>query len=91
MCRNPLQRAKLCNKIKQKVELINPDMNPFIFNNRNEFSRRYTVTIGRNGNIITKPYLQVTLPGSKRFSENGGAPRLNFNHPVTKLIWDINN
>ncbi len=91
MCRNPLQRAKLCNQIKQKVELINPDINPFNFNNSNEFSRRYTVTIGRNGDLITRPYLQVTLPGSERFSENEGAPRLNFNHPFRELIWNINN
>jgi len=91
MCRKPLQRAKICNQIKQKVKLINPDINPFIFNNSNEFSRRYTVTIGRNGDIINRVYAQVTLPGSERFSENGGASRLNFNHPVTELIWDINN
>ena len=90
MCRNPLQRAKLCNQIKQKVELINPDINPFNFNISNESIRRYT-TIGRNGDIINRVYAQVTLPGLERFSENGGAPRLNFNHPVTELIWDINN
>ena len=90
MCRNPLQRAKLCNQIKQKVELINPDAIPPIFNISNEYSRRYT-TIGRNGDIINRVYAQVTLPGLERFSENGGAPRLNFNHPFRELIWNINN
>ena len=62
MCRNPLQRAKLCNQIKQKVELINPDAIPPIFNNINEFSERYTVTIGRNGDLITRPRLNFNHP-----------------------------
>jgi hypothetical protein len=87
MCRNPLQRAKLCNQIKQKVELINPDTNPPIFNISNESIRRYT-TIGRNGDIINRVYAQVILPELERFSENGGAPRLNFNHPIRELIWE---
>ena len=91
MCRNPLQRAKLCNQIKQKVKLINTNTNSFIFNNSNESSERYTVTIGRNGDLQTRVYLQVTLPNMERFSENEGAPRLNFNHPFRELIWNINN
>ena len=62
MCRKPLQRAKICNQIKQKVKLINPDINPFIFNNSNEFSRRYTVTIGRNGDLITRSRLNFNHP-----------------------------
>lgn len=62
MCRNPLQRAEICIQIKVKVKLINPESNPIIFNNSEDFDRRATTTISRNGDLITRMYLSVTLP-----------------------------
>ena len=63
MCRNPLQRAKICIQIKEKkVRLIEPDINPFIFNNTQDFERRVTSTISRNGDLTNRMYLSVTLP-----------------------------
>lgn len=70
MCRNPLQRAKICIQIKQQVKLIDPNINPLIFNNSEDFDRRVTTTINRNGDLITRTYLSVTFPEiSERFSQ----------------------
>ena len=117
MCRNPLQRNKLCIEIKQKVKLINSDTNSFIFN------RRVTATISRNGDLITRTYFDRVTPtptngtiegisvynfalnpdeyqpsGTSSFSrierdrpQPYTSQRLNFNHPLTELVWDINN
>lgn len=62
MCRNPLQRAKICIEIKVKVKLIYPESNSLIFNNSEDFGRRVTTTINRNGDLISRTYLSVTLP-----------------------------
>lgn len=61
MCRNPLQRTKICNEIKYNIRLIEPDINPIIFNNNEEFSRRVRPT-SRNGDLTSRMYLSVTLP-----------------------------
>ena len=64
ICRNPLQRAKICIQIKQQVTLINPDINPLIFNNSEDFNRIITrmLAINRNGDLTTRMHLSVTLP-----------------------------
>lgn len=62
MCRNQLQRAEICIQIKVKVKLINPEINPIIFNNSEDFDRRSATTISRNGDLTTRMYLSVTLP-----------------------------
>jgi hypothetical protein len=84
MCRNPLQKAKLCIQIKIKVKLINkPYINSLIYNNNEDFSRRVAAgpTISRNGDLTMGMYLQVTLPEiSNRFPQRDGSY---FNELVT--------
>lgn len=59
MCRNPLQRAKICIQIKLKVKLIEPNKNPLIFNNSEDFDRRVSTPISRNGDLQTRIYLPI--------------------------------
>ena len=61
MCRNPLQRSKICIQIKEKVRLINFNINELIFNNSEDFGRRVRTTISTHGNLTTRMYLSVTL------------------------------
>lgn len=83
MCRNPLQRAKICIQIKQKVKLINPDTNPLIFNNCEDFDRRVTATINRNGDLQTRVYLQVNLP---EFSSINNPNYIS--HPIDSIYYN---
>jgi hypothetical protein len=62
MCRNPLQRYKICIQIKVKIKLIETEVNPLIFNNSANFDRRVTPSISRNGDITSRMFLSVTLP-----------------------------
>ena len=57
MCRNHLQRTKICIQIKVKIRLIETERNPIIFNNR-----RVSASISRNGDLTMRMYLSVTLP-----------------------------
>lgn len=42
------------------------------FNGQADFGRRVTCTISRNGDLVTKPYLQVTLPEINQSMKNEG-------------------
>lgn len=88
MCRNALQRAKICIQIKLKVKLINPESNPIIFNNREDFDRRVTTTISRNGDLISRLYLSVTLPELNEINHYTHPPgRLNS---ISRRIYSRN-
>lgn len=83
MCRNPLQRAKICIQIKQQVTLINPDINPLIFNNSEDFNRRVTATINRNGDLQTRVNLQVNLPELSSINN-----RNHISHPIDSIYYN---
>ena len=84
MCRNSLQRNKLCIEIKQNVILINntptngttEDINIYNFSlNLDEYQPSGTTSFSR---------IEYSLPSSTRIT----LPRLNFNHSVRELIWN---
>lgn len=91
MCRNPLQRAKICIQIKEKVRLNDPEENPIIFNDRTDFDRRINVSISRNGDLITRTYLSVTLPEFNSINNRNifNNPRGILN-PTSHLIDSVN-
>jgi hypothetical protein len=80
MCRNPLQRTKICIQIKHQVKLIDPDTNHLIFNNSEDFARRLQILLSRNGDLVSRMYLSVNLP------EQRNNRRFNFIHPDINLI-----
>lgn len=75
MCRNPLQRSKICIQIKEKVKLINSEsesVRVIYTNNRMtdiDFGRRVQTTVSRNGDLSTRMYLNINLQERSRLSE----------------------
>jgi hypothetical protein len=72
MCRNPLQRAKLCNEIRETSNLIDYETI-----NRNVI---YNRIIRRNGNHGYHSYIEITLPEMTHLRRNH-----NISNPVSVI------
>lgn len=77
MCRNDLQRSKICIQIKEKVRLIYLNIIPLIFNNSEDFDRMVRTTISINGDLISRLHLSVTLPELNEINH--------YTHPPERL------